>query len=153
METNFFEKIIFQENLKQSQVFGEQYGEQLAFEKGSIFNAPAFSDVEDILNSIIMSYDTLTEFQSAMLNCIFNALNNVRHLIDPNRLQPFEHYLNEDEELLLYRKTSKGLINIIVHAEDCIAYSFIGTTVKEQHLQFYYPDGDFEDLVYKFFSH
>lgn len=153
METNFFENIAFQERLKQSQVFGEQYGLQFGIERGGAFSSPVFSDVEDILNNILFSYNSLTEFQVGMLNRIFNALNNVRHLIDPNRLKPFEHFLNDDEELLLYRKTETGLINIIIHSEGCVAYSFIGTAVTCQVLEFFYEDSDFESLVYKFFSY
>lgn len=153
METNFFENIAFQENLKQSQVFGEQYEEQFGLTKGNVFNAPAFSDVEEILNVILLTYSSLTDFQVSMLGEIFNALNDIRHKIDPNRLKPFEHYFNNDDELLLYRKTSKGLINVIIHPEQCIAYSFIGTTVSEQTLEFFYEDSDFESLAYRFFSY
>ena len=153
METNFFENIAFQENLKQSQVFGDQYEEQFELTKGSVFNAPAFSDVEEILNNILLTYNSLTDFQACMLNKFFNALNDIRHKIDPNRLKPFEHYFNDDAELLLYRKTNNGLINIIINPEECVAYSFIGTTVSEQSLEFYYEESDFEALAYKFFSY
>lgn len=152
MENNFLENIAFQENLKQSEVFGKQYEDRFEEDKKSAFNPPLYSDVEDVLNHILYSYDSLSEFQKDMLYKIFEALNKVRHLIDPNRLRPFEQYLNSDEELLLYRNTDNGLTNIIINPDECVAYSFINKEKNERVLLFFDENSDFESLVYKFFS-
>ena len=94
----------------------------------------------------------MTLFQKEMLNSIYNEFNNIRINIDPNRLKPFQHYFNEDNELLLYRETDKGLINIIINPEDCVAYSFIPNTDEKRKFYFIHQDGDFETLAYDFFS-
>lgn len=54
-----------------------------------------------------------------------------------------------DNDLLLYRRSSKGLVNIIIHPEDDFAFSFIGK--GDRVLEFYSPDTvDFTKLAQKF---
>lgn len=151
MGTSFY-NLAFHEELKQSDLFGEQYGERFEADNGGAFNTPMFKDVQELYNNILFKFDSLTEFQELMLRKIFEALNNVRSLIDPERLKPFEQYFNEDEELLLYRKTDTGLINIIINPEECIAFSYLTADKEKRALIFYDETSDFESLVYKFFS-
>ena len=88
-----------------------------------------------------------------MLNKIFDEFNNIRLTIDPNRLKSFQHNFTNDKELLLFRTTKRGLINIIINSDECIAFSFIPNNNDEQRkLYFIYEEGDFEKLAYDFFS-
>ncbi len=146
-----FEQIIFKTELAQSEFYGTNYEELLENTKGATFCNPLAEDVGEVMNNILLKYDSLTEYQKDMLNKIFDEFNNIRVNIDPNRLKPFQHYYTDDNELLLYRETEKGLINIIINSEDCIAFSFIPSNDEQRKLYFIYQDGDFEMLAYDFF--
>lgn len=87
-----------------------------------------------------------------MLHKIFAEFNNIRTTIDPKRLKSFDHHLNEDDELLLFRESENGLINIIINPEDCIAFSFISNDDQQRKFYFLDENGDFETLAYNFFS-
>ena len=151
---NDLDHIILKEELQQSETFGEQYKELLEVNETLAFNNPLFEDLEEVMNSINLKHSEINEFQRKMLYSIFNAFNDVRHKIDPKRLKSFEHCFNNDNELLLFRSTTNGLINIIINPEDCIAFSYIPNTVSEKRV-FYFieQDGDFETLAYNFLSH
>ena len=102
---NNFEHIIFKERIFQSDIFGDQYREYFDENSSSAFNNPLFEDIDVLLNSILLKYPNLTTFQKDILVKLFDAFNNIRTQIDPNRLQSFEYCFNNDEELLLYRST------------------------------------------------
>lgn len=154
---NDFDNIIFEDEVSQSEVFGEQYKEYLKADDVSTFNASLIKDISDILNNIISELPGLTEFHKDSLIKIFEAFNIVRRNIDPKRLKPFNYFLNEDEEFLLYRNSKQGLTNIIIDSEECITYSFISKGSDEDKLKFFKEDKegkiDFEGLAYYFFSH
>ena len=147
-----FDHIILKTELTQSETFGSFYVDILDSNEGGSFCNLLVEDVEDLLENILLKYESLTPFQKSMLHKIFTEFNNIRTTIDPKRLKSFDHHLNEDEELLLFRESENGLINIIINPEDCIAFSFIPT--DEQQRKFYFIDekGDFETLAYDFFS-
>jgi len=148
-----FENIITKTELTKSDFFGAQYDDLLNTSKSSAFNNPLIEDISELLNYILLKYEKLTPFQKDFLNKIFNAFNNIRINIDPNRLKPFNHFFNDDDELLLYRNTEKrGLINIIINPEDCAAFSFIPKDEQNRKFYFIYEGGDFEKLTYDFLS-
>jgi hypothetical protein len=148
-----FDYIILKTELSQSDAFGSFYDKLLENEEGSAFSNPLVEDISELLNNVFLKYDSLTEFQKEMLIKIFDEFNQIRTSIDPKRLKSFDHYLNTDDELLLYRETENGLINIIINPEDCIAFSFIPDNSDQRQLYFIHQDGDFERLAYNFFSH
>ena len=148
-----FEHIILKTELSQSEAFGSLYKELFETRESPAFNNPLVEDLTELLNGILLKHDTLTDFQKGILDQIFNEFNNIRLSIDPKRLKSFEHYFNVDNELLLYRETEKGLINIIINPEDCIAFSYIPNNDEQRQLYFVHQDGDFEKLTYDFFSH
>jgi len=150
---NNFEHIIFKERIFQSDIFGDQYREYFDENSSSAFNNPLFEDIDVLLNSILLKYPNLTTFQKDILVKLFDAFNNIRTQIDPNRLQSFEYCFNNDEELLLYRSTESGLTNIIINPDECVAYSFIGKNTNKRILKFYDSDSDFELLSLYFFSY
>jgi hypothetical protein len=147
-----FDHIILRTELVQSETFGDFYGEILDSNEGSSFCNPLIEDVSELLENILLKYESLTSFQKDMLHKIFSEFNNIRTTIDPKRLKSFTDDLNEDEELLLFRESQNGLINLIINPEDCVAFSFIPN--NEQQRKFYFIDrnGDFEILAYNFFS-
>jgi hypothetical protein len=149
-----FEHIILKDELSQSELFGEYYDEMLDYKDAAqAFTDTMTEDVGELLNNILFKYPSLAAFQRDMLGCIFNEFNKIRMTIDPKRLKSFEHYLNDDGELLLYRKTENSLINIIINPEDCIAFSSIPHNPEiNRQLYFIYPNGDFETLAYRFFT-
>ncbi len=144
--------IVFKSEAIQSDSFGDQYKKYFCEYDSSTFNSPLFSDISSIYNSIMLKYTSLTEFQQEILGKLFNTFNQIRKTIDPNRLKSFEYYLNEDDELLLYRNTTLGLTNIIINPDELIAYSYLGKSDSDRILKFYNSGADFESIAYKFFS-
>jgi hypothetical protein len=147
------EKVVSNSQLTQSTEFGELYAELLAPLSDSLGASDVLGsdDVEELYTKIVTSHDSLSEFHQESLGRLFIEFDKIRKLIDPNRLKSFEHFLNDDEELLLFRDTGKGLVNIIIHSEECIAFSYIPKGDGERCLYFV-EDGDFEKLTYDFFA-
>ena len=148
---NEFEHMLLTTEFRQSETFGNVYVNILS-ENNPAFCSPLVDDIEDILNSILIRYDNLSSFQIEMLSKLFLEFNKIREEIDPNRLKPFEHYFNNDNELLLYRKSKKGLTNITINQEELIVFSYIPFDVNEEK-KFYFlsEESDFETLSYDFF--
>ncbi|SFD27048.1 hypothetical protein SAMN05518672_1011379 [Chitinophaga sp. CF118] len=152
--SNLINHIKLKAELSQSKEFGSAYEKVLQGGDSKSFSSPIIDDVSGLLNYILIKYDGLTGFQKNMLANIFDEFQNVHKTIDPKRLRSFEHYFNDDNELLLFRETENGLINIIINPDECAAFSFIPNNSEEQRqLYFIYPEGDFETLTYNFFSH
>ncbi|CAN5588345.1 hypothetical protein BH10BAC4_BH10BAC4_19780 [soil metagenome] len=153
MKTSF-DHIILKSQLSESEVFGSAYYELLESPEVPVspYTSHLLEDVAELHDGILSAYEGLTSFQESILMKIFVELNNIRINIDPNRLKEFSHYLNKDSELLLYRNTTSGLLNIIINPEDCVAFSFIPD--NDGHRKFYFidQDGDFETLAYDFLS-
>lgn len=148
-----FDYIILKTELSQSDEFGGFYDQILENDQSTAFSNLLAEDIGELLNNVFLKYDSLTEFQKEMLIKIFAEFNQIRTTIDPKRLKSFDHYLNADDEFLLYRETGNGLINIIINPEECIAFSFIPNNSDQRQLYFIHQDGDFEKLAYNFFSH
>ncbi len=142
--------------LNDSEEFSESYKDILDFYTENAFNNLLAKDVKELYSNIINKYDSvLTTFQREALKSIFEKFNFIYLNVDPNRLKPFEHDSTEDSELLLYRTTESGLINIIINPEDYIAFSFIPyktDTEKKRNFYFIKNDGDFQNLAFHFFS-
>lgn len=146
---NSMEHIAFKQTLELSEFAGDVY-KGIFEQDNTTFANPLVEEVEEIYNQIINDYDSLTEHQVFVLSRLIDQLNNVRLIIDPNRLRSFNHCINEDGDLMLYRENAKGLINIIIHPEEDFAYSFVAN--KEGNiLDFYTIDEvDYESVVLKF---
>ena len=152
MDTTF-DHLKMKDELIQSKMFGSEYKEILQAPKINAFSNSYVDDVEDVINGILVQYDSLTDYQKVALNSLFDEFNYIREVIDPNRLKKFRHSINSDNELLIYRKTDEGLINIIVNPEECTAFSFISKDDnKKDVLRFYYETSDFQNLTLEFFS-
>lgn len=141
----------FQEMLSESFYARSTYEDQFNIGKDA-FNSPLVNEVKELYNQFIRLYDTISEFQIKVLTNILNEVNEIKLKIDPNRLKDIEHDMNEDGDLLLFRNTSNGLINLIIHEDESFAFSYIGKE-NDTSLEFYsLEEADFEHLVLKFFS-
>lgn len=135
-------------NLSSSETFGDQY-DKVFEDLGSSFKIPMHKDLEEMYNSIIGGNYTLSTFQEGVLIKIFNELTTIEHQIDPLRLKGFDHFMNEDNELVLWRKDNEKLINFIIHDSEDIALSFIGDK-ENTNLTFFTIESDFEGIVLRF---
>lgn len=152
--SNSINHIKLKSELSQSSEFAAAYEKVLQGGDSKALSSPIVDNVSDLLNNILVKYDDLTDFQVRILEAIFDEFKNIQKNIDPKRLRSFEHYFNNDQELLLYRETKNGLINIIINPDECAAFSFIpNSTDEHRQLYFIYPGGDFETLTYNFLSH
>jgi hypothetical protein len=144
----------FMSELEQSKVFGDQYEEILKTDGSPPALGYFVKDVEELLNNILLKCNNISNFQILVLHGFFIAFNHIRRTIDPIRLESFESTFNGDDELVLFRNTDKGIINIIINPDECFAFSFIPKNPDDQKsLTFYDEDyQDFEGLAYRFFS-
>ena len=112
------------------------------------------NEISHLLIDVKKQYGkNLTSFQLYHIAKIFESFSYIQDEIEPERLTSFSYYFNEDDEFLIYRKSRIGLTNIIIHDEECIAFSFIGRNTGDRDLIFY-EEGeiDYEKLAYKFFA-
>lgn len=106
--------------------------------------------MENLFN-IIVQRNNLTFFQKQVLKKLIDAFVDLQ----PHQLRDFSHFYTEvDEDLFLYRKSPKGLINIIIHNEDSFAFSYIDSQKKENDRLDFHKNNeeiDFEKIALEFF--
>jgi hypothetical protein len=139
--------------LKQSQLFGDNYGDFFNFEGPNPILDYFVKDIAEYFDKILMECNTLTGFQVDILHKIFTAFNIIAKKIDPNRLS-FEFAFNGDSELVLFRNTGTKLINLILNPDECFAFSSIPKNPNNPKSLIFYDEDfdDFERLAYEFFS-
>ena len=135
--------------LKKSQTFGSLFSDYLS-ETNPTLTSLFIKDIQDLYNPIILSCE-LTDFQQKMLVCLFEEFSRIRTEIDPNKIKPFKFSYNNDNELLLYRITNTGLVNLTINPEDCISFAYIPKNKNDEKLFFFIEkNGDFEKLALHF---
>jgi len=137
-------------DLSSSETFGSHYEEVFA-NIGSTFENPLHKDVEDMYNNIIGGDYYLSHFQQSVLQKIFNEFNSIKFKIDPKRLKSFEYFVNDENELILWRKDEEKLINLTVYESEDIALSCI-TNDENTSLLFFNLESDFELITLKFLA-
>lgn len=116
----------------------------------SSFTETLSSNLNKTHSNIIFKYPKISSEQKKTLLLIFEQLIFIQDYIDPDRLKPFSYTYNNDEELLLFRKTDTLLINLVIYTEGDFALSVIDTENKNS-LEFFESDeADYEMVVYKF---
>lgn len=144
----------FKDQVEGSTLFGNQYRELLDEETSTPINNPLIQELDDIYNSIVTKYH-LTTFQKDVLMNFLKEFQYIKNQIDPNRLKDFNYFYNEeDEELLLYRESKKGLINIIIHDDESFAFSYVDNKNRSlDELVFYKKESiiDYQQVAFKFF--
>lgn len=146
--------IKLKEHLLQSQCFGDQLYSSMSRTEDTFDSHSIASDISTLRKRIDIDYH-LTSFQKRILDNIFISFREIKKIIDPNHLTPFNYsYNNEEDEFLLYRSSNEGGTNIIIHENKVLAFSFIGINSDEKdELSFYEEDNvDFEKLAYSFFA-
>jgi hypothetical protein len=143
----------WKEVLYQSDLFGDGYKKHLDQTAVSVKSLFSYQDVQDMYSTILIGC-RLSEFQQESVSDLFTIFNTIRGLIDPDRLKSFNFSMSNENELLIFRKSSKGLTNIIIHDEECIAFSYIPFDPESQTILRFAENGDsLEKLAYLFFSY
>lgn len=99
------------------------------------------------LNDILLKYgDIITKFQKEILCKLFQKFNNIQ-----KRTAFYCAFYDEDSELILYRNSSNGITNIIIHDSESLVFSYIGK-ISGEELLFYNNQSDFDIIAQKFFE-
>jgi len=150
--SNKTEEITWTEELNQSNVFGDQYKERLDGNVSSAISVSSFKDVQDMFSSIVVN-NKLTSFQLEALTYLFFGFHEIRNALDPEKLKTFNFTMNNEDEFLVYRKSSIGLTNIIIHEEETIALSFIPFDPNSQSsIEFTEDSSILLSWAFKFFA-
>ncbi|MDD5150945.1 MAG: hypothetical protein PHC28_10805 [Flavobacterium sp.] len=119
--------------------------------ESSTFNGLFHKNIQEIYNTIIIQFNnSISDFQKEVLANLFDSFSYISKEIDPLRLN-FKFAFNEDEELIIYRKTENSIVNLIIHPYDDIAVSIIKKN-GEKKLQFFQINDDLEKISLLFFS-
>ncbi|CAN5325926.1 hypothetical protein BH09BAC5_BH09BAC5_00750 [soil metagenome] len=146
--------MLLDEQLCQSVVAGAVYKDRLGNNSIAANSLFGYKDIIDLYKNILMENPTLSDFQIEAVYDIFIEFDRIRKLIDPDRLKSFEYSMNEDNELLLFRKSTDGLTNFIIHDEECVAFSHIPyNPAKQSVLSFVDCKQDYEKLALLFFNY
>lgn len=147
------ERMSLKGTLEQSEFAQDYYANFFeAAHIGSAFASPLLGELHDMYNTIVQTLKP-TDYQNRMLSFIFNEFNEIKRMIDPDKLI-FNFSTNYDGDLLLFREDSKRtLFNIIIHQEDDLAFSRIEKSGTSQ-LDFFEENNniDFQKLVLQFLS-
>lgn len=143
----FFTKDLF---LQQSELFGEDYKN---FENNSVhtFNDLTVSNLHDWQNSILQKYQLLNDRQLTNLQLLLFALTDILLTINPDKLQIKNDCITDENELLLWRESTKGISKLIFNKFGDVIYIFNGNDGKKIRGVFE-NNVDFEKLLYRFLS-
>lgn len=140
--------------LFQTKQFGQVYEAKLKNVNPALHCNYDMQDVQDLYIRLMNEYHSdLSEFQIQTLKDLFITFDEHRKDIDPDRLKDFRYILNDDNEFLLYRRTKLGLANIIIHDDECVAFSYIPYNSDEKSVLEYFSGDDFIDLVVMLFRY
>ena len=105
------------------------------------------------VNKLRLKYN-LTQFQMSVLTSIQHQWEQLAQKLDPTRVDGIDDIkdaMTEDDELILYRDSSKGLIKLTIHEEELVTYTRLGKRKEDDLLEFNEAskDIDFESIAYK----
>jgi len=143
----FFAKDLF---LQQSELFGEQY-KKFDQHTTNTFNDLTISNLDDWQNSILQKYQFLNAVQIKNLQDLLVSLVEVLSTINPDKLQIKNDCILEENELLFWRQSSKGISKLLFNKYGDITYIFNGDDGKKIRGVFE-NNIDFEKLLYRFLS-
>lgn len=150
METNSLTFLTNELYLRQSELFGDDY-KNLENNSTFTFNELSISNLEDWQNSILQKYPVLNELQIENLQNLLISLSKILETINPEKLKINEDLLIEENELLLWRESYKGISKLFFNEYGNIIYVFNGNDGKKIRGVFS-NDVDFEKLIYKFLT-
>ncbi len=148
METNTLSFFTNDLHLRQSELFGNDYRE-IENQTINTFSDIAISNLEDWQNSILQKNQFLNELQINNVQKFFISLAKVLETINPDKLKINDDSIAEENELLLWRETTKGISKLIFNEYGQIIYVFNGNDGKKVRGVFD-NNIDFEKLLYRF---
>ncbi len=134
--------------LRQSELFGNDYKE-IENQTINTFNDLSISNLEDWQNSILQKNQFLNNLQINNIQKFFISLAKVLETINPDKLKINNDSIIEENELLLWRETSKGISKLVFNEYGEIIYMFNGNDGQKTRGVFN-SDIDFEKLLYRF---
>lgn len=148
METNTLSFFTNDLHLRQSELFGNDYR---GIENHTIntFNDITISNLEDWQNSIIQKNQFLNGLQINNIQNFFISLAKVLETINPDKLKINNDSIIEENELLLWRETKKGISKLIFNEYGQIIYAFNANDGKKTR-GIFENNIDFEKLLYRF---
>ena len=148
MENNSLTYMTNELLLRQSELFGAEY-ESFDHQTINTFNDVSFSNLEDWQNSILQKNLFLNNLQTANIQNLFTSLAAILETINPDKLNINNDSLIEENELLLWRETYKGISKLVFNTFGEIIYMFNGNDGQKVRGVFQ-ADIDFEKLLYRF---
>jgi hypothetical protein len=133
-------------HLQQSELFGAEYGVKECNEYGEI----SIKVVEEWLNSIEVHHD-LNKLQKNNVESFATSLAGLLREIDPAKLKIVVDYIEEECELLLWRKSSQGVSKLSFDSYGQITYLFTGDS-GQKTIGVFEEGVDMDKLLYRFLS-
>jgi len=150
MEINSLSFLTNELYLRQSELFGNDYKE-LENNSTYSFNELSISNLEEWQNSILQKYNSLNELQIENLQNLLFSLFKILETINPDKLKINDDLLTDENDLLLWRESYKGISKLFFNEYGNIVYVFNGNDGKKVRGVFN-NDVDYEKLLYKFLS-
>ena len=104
----------------------------------------------------ILGLNDLTEEQKKVVNIIYDTFIKVLSKSDFKIYEPFKYSINNDKDLLIFKRSEKRLTNIIINTDGFdTAFSYIPVSNKETRISYfiYEGEGTYEKLVYDFLNY
>ncbi|HKO77679.1 MAG TPA: hypothetical protein VJU52_10695 [Flavobacterium sp.] len=145
---NSLETLAINLNLGQSELFKEYY-DKPEIKQIHTFNELSIKDLTDWYNSVLNKYVFLNPIQVENFQAFWNSLEYVLSKIDPLKLKIKTDSNEEEQDLLLWRESSKGLSKLSFDSYGQITYMFNGFDGKKIRGVFD-SDVDMEKLLFRF---
>ena len=136
--------------LRQSELFGDDY-KNIEAQTIYTYNELTISNIEDWKNSILKKYSFLNSSQVNNLELFFFSLSKILETINPEKLQINDDCINEENEVLLWRESARGISKLSFNEYGQLTYMFVGNEGKKTRGTFE-NNVDFEKLIYRFLS-
>lgn len=133
--------------LQQSELYAADYSSVKGCNE---YGAISISVVEEWLNSISVHND-MNKLQKENLQCFAVCLVDVLQKIDPNKLNISVDYIQEEQELLLWRKSHQGISKLSFDPIGQITFTFTGND-GQKVLGVFNTGVDMEKLLLRFLS-
>jgi hypothetical protein len=145
---NSLETLAINLNLGQSELFKEYY-DKPEIKQIHTFNELSIKDLTDWYNSVLNKYVFLNPIQVENFQAFWNSLEYVLSKIDPLKLKIKTDSNEEEQDLLLWRESSKGISKLSFDSYGQITYMFNGFDGKKIRGVFD-SDVDMEKLLFRF---
>ena len=112
-------------------------------------NEIGVDDLDDWFYKILSIYSFLNDGQKNNLKSTIGVLKSILNIVDPEKLKMGVDGFEEENELILWRKSKNGVSKIIFDEFAEITFSYIGYDGKII-MGIFNNNVDFEKLIYKF---